>query len=196
MKSLCMAICTITLAASQLTAQRGGVRPGVGITRPGGGGLGRADFSDHRFLGGRRGGFGAGFGGGFGAGLGYGFPAFYGDYGSGDGFGFGGDYQSQPNIFVVMPAPQLPPEPPPPPPPPPALVVREYHWPASDSAPAPFSIVLNNGTVEYATMAWVEGDRIHFHSPEGGGRQVPLSSVSRSLTQAANARKGLTLPLP
>jgi hypothetical protein len=54
----------------------------------------------------------------------------------------------------------------------------------------------NDGVEHQATSVWVERDRIHFTSPEDGARQLPLSSVSRSLTQAANARKNLNLRLP
>jgi hypothetical protein len=182
MKSLLIAVCTMGFVASQLSAQRAGSHLGGGTRRAAGSVQGRTNFGDGRFFGAGHGNFGGGFP--------WIYPAFYGDP------DFGGDSQPQPNIFIVMPEPQAPPEPPPPPPPPPIPVVREYHWPASEVAPAPFSIVLNNGTVHYATMVWVENGRIHFNAPEGGARQVPLSSVSKTLTHAANAQKGLTLPLP
>jgi len=91
------------------------------------------------------------------------------------------------------------PEPPPPPPPPITPVLHEYTWPEqpnTPATPATFSIVTTSGTVYLATMVWVEGEDLHFNSVDGGARQIPLSAVSRSLTQTANARKNLNLPLP
>jgi hypothetical protein len=86
------------------------------------------------------------------------------------------------------------------PPPPPSRRVtpalHEYNWPGQENASTTFSIVTTGGTVYLATMVWVEGENIHFNSVDGGVRQIPLSAVSRSLTQTANARKNLTLPLP
>jgi hypothetical protein len=60
---------------------------------------------------------------------------------------------------------------------------------------ATFSIVATNGTVYLATMVWVEGGNVHFNSVDGGVGQIPLSSVSRSLTETANAQKNLNLRL-
>jgi hypothetical protein len=88
------------------------------------------------------------------------------------------------------------PEPPPPPPPPVTPVLHVYNWPEQVNTSATFSIVTTNGTVYLATMVWVEGGNVHFNSVDGGVRQMPLSSVSRSLTQTANAQKNLNLPLP
>ena len=92
------------------------------------------------------------------------------------------------------------PEPPPPPTPPPTPVLREYHWP-DEGTPSPtpspaFSLVTTSGTIYCATMVWVEGDTVHFNSEDGSVRQVPLSSISKSLTESANAQKHLTLRLP
>jgi hypothetical protein len=87
-------------------------------------------------------------------------------------------------------------EPPAPPPPPPVPVVREYHWTPQVEPPAPFSIVTTGGTEYLATLVWVEGSEIHFNSVDGGVQRIPRASVSRQLTQAANARKKLNLPLP
>ena len=80
--------------------------------------------------------------------------------------------------------------------PPAAPVVHEYHWPEQADTSATFSIVTNSGAEYLATMVWVEGDNLHFNSVDGGTRQIPLTSVSRSLTQTANARKELKLRLP
>lgn len=88
------------------------------------------------------------------------------------------------------------PEPLPPPPPPVTPVLREYHWPEQVNKSATFSIVTTSGTVYLATMVWVEGGNVHFNLEDGGVRQIPLSSVSRSLTQTANAQKNLNLRLP
>ena len=83
-----------------------------------------------------------------------------------------------------------------PPPPPATPVVHEYHWPGEANPAATFSIMTTNGTVYLATMVWVEGDNVHFNSVDGGVLVIPLSSISRSLTQTANAQKNLNLPLP
>ena len=88
------------------------------------------------------------------------------------------------------------PEPPPPPPTPVKPVMHEYNWPKEGNTPAPFSIVTTSGAVYLATMVWVQDGDVHFNSVDGDVRQLPLSSVSRSLTQSANAKKGLNLPLP
>ena len=88
------------------------------------------------------------------------------------------------------------PEPPPPPPPPVTPVLHEYHWPEQVSTSATFSIVTTSGTVYLATMVWVEGGNVRFNSVDGGVGHIPLSSVSRSLTETANARKSLNLRLP
>src|SRR5262249_36297043 len=86
-------------------------------------------------------------------------------------------------------------EPPPPPAPPPAPVVRQYNWQEEVNPSAAFSVVTTSGTVYLATMVWVEGGNVHFNSVDGGVHQIPLSSVSRSLTQTANAQKNLNLRL-
>ena len=84
----------------------------------------------------------------------------------------------------------------PPPPPPVTSVLYEYNWPEQVNTSATFSIVTTSGTVYLATMVWVEGGSVHFNSVDGGVRQIPLSSVSRSLTETANAQKHLNLRLP
>ena len=88
------------------------------------------------------------------------------------------------------------PEPPPPPPPPATPVLSEYKWPEQVNTSATFSIVTTSGAVYLATMVWMEGGNVHFNSVDGGVRQIPLSSVSRSLTETANAQKKLNLRLP
>jgi hypothetical protein len=87
------------------------------------------------------------------------------------------------------------PQPPPPPPPPVTPVLHEYNWPEEVNTSATFSIVTTSGTVYLATMVWVEGGNVHFNSVDGGVRQIPLSSVSTSLTETANAQKNLNLHL-
>ena len=88
------------------------------------------------------------------------------------------------------------PEPPPPPPPPVTPVVHEYDWPKEVNTSATFSIVTNSGTVYLAKMVWVQEGNVHFNSVDGDVRQIPLSSISRALTQTANAQKNLNLRLP
>jgi len=80
--------------------------------------------------------------------------------------------------------------------PPPAPVVREYDWPEQVDTSSAFSIVTTGGTEYLATMVWVEGGNLHLNSVDGGVLQIPLASVSRSLTKAANAQKELNLQLP
>ena len=87
------------------------------------------------------------------------------------------------------------PEPPPPPPPPVTPVLHEYNWPEQVTTSATFSIVATSGTVYLATMVWVEGGNVRSNSVDGGVGHIPLSSVSRSLTEAANGQKNLNLRL-
>ena len=87
------------------------------------------------------------------------------------------------------------PVPPLPPPPPVTPVLHEYSWPEQMNTSATFSIVTTSGTVYLATMVWLEGGNVHFNSVDGGVGQIPLSSVSRSLTETANAQKNLNLRL-
>jgi hypothetical protein len=87
-------------------------------------------------------------------------------------------------------------EPPPLPPPPVTPVLHEYSWSDQINTSATFSIVTTGGSVYLATMVWVEGGNVHFNSVDGDVRQIPLSSVSRSLTETANAQKKLNLRLP
>jgi len=216
--SLVAAISIIGLLGSELYAQRGGAAP-VGGARPGGGfnvgGWNRPGGGFNPVWNGpgnsihpgafRRNTFGRGnfFGSPF---LSQGFPsagvlpwtypAFGGEFGYlGDFFNA---YQQQPSYAVVAPTAQERPAPPPPPPPPApaAPVISQYHWPESSSPPLPFSIVGSDGVEHLATSVWVQGDRVYFTAPEGGARQLVLSAVSRRLTEAANARKNLKLPLP
>jgi hypothetical protein len=74
--------------------------------------------------------------------------------------------------------------------------VHEYSWPKEVNTSATFSIVSTSGTVYLATMVWVQEGNVNFNSVDGDVRQLPLSSVSRSLTQTANAQKNLNLRLP
>ncbi len=88
------------------------------------------------------------------------------------------------------------PELPPPPTPPPTPVLHEYDWPDEENPSPAFSLVTTSGTVYRATMVWVEGGDVHFNSDDGSVHQIPLSSISRSLTGTANAQKHLALRLP
>ena len=88
------------------------------------------------------------------------------------------------------------PEPSPPPPPPVTPVLHEYSWPKDVNTSATFSIVTTSGTVYLATMVWVQECNLHFNSVDGDVREIPLSSISKSLTQTANAQKNLILRLP
>ncbi len=81
-------------------------------------------------------------------------------------------------------------------PPPATSVTHEYSWPEQSNTSATFSIVTTNGTEYLASMIWVEDDTVHFSCVDGTNRQLPLASISRPLTQAANAQKNLSLSLP
>jgi hypothetical protein len=186
MSKLLTVVSVAGLLASQLPAQRAGGRVFGGVGSPVGPGSWGAGFAGRPAF---------GFGSRSFVGISpWVLPAFADDYRFPDGFQQ--DYAPQPNIIVVAPAQQPAPEPPPPPPTPAVPVVREYHWPETPDPHALFSIVASDGTVYEAAMVWVQGDIVHFRLPEGGSRQLPLSSVSRSLTQTANARKNLNLRLP
>ena len=89
-----------------------------------------------------------------------------------------------------------PPEAPPPPTPPATPVLNEYHWAEEGNPSAAFTLVTTSGTIYRATMIWVEGGDVHFNLEDGSARQIPLSSVSRPLTESANAQKHLSLRLP
>ena len=193
MKILTVAvIVTSSLSLQNAIAQRGG-HGGAGMARPGrpifAGGRASNPFRFNR----SRFGFGAG---GFGWGLpgfGWGFPDYFGDYAP-PANGWGAD--DGPGNIVLMPVPVAV-EPPPPPPPPARPVMHEYHWPQSANMPfQPFSIVTKDGKVYAATMVWTQGDTIHFNVWNGGVDVMPLASISRELTEAANDKKNLHLPLP
>ena len=187
MKRLCIALCTISLVTSHLSAQRGGIHVGRGNAAPSRPVFGRTNFGTRNFGSGRFGGFGSVFPWVYPGGL------YYDDYYGPDGLWA----RTLDQYFAQQPLqPEPPLELPAPPPPPPTPVVREYHWPEETRPPAAFSIVTSAGTEYLATMVWVEGDTIRFNSVDGGVRQIPRSSVSRSLTRAANAQKHLNLPLP
>jgi len=119
---------------------------------------------------------------------------------AGGGYGYTGnyndEYQSVPNILVMVPVQQdhLVPGPPPPPARP---ELHEYDWPKSGTDPAAlFSIWLKDGGVHFATVFWVQGDTVRFTTTDGAGKQLPLASVARERTRLANAEKNLTLWLP
>jgi len=98
--------------------------------------------------------------------------------------------RSQPNFAIALPGSPATPTPPATP------VLREYHWQEGVETSPTFTIVTTNGTEYLATMVWVEGENLCFNSADGGTHQIPLTSVSRPLTQIANSRKNLSLPLP
>jgi hypothetical protein len=197
MNRVCIAVVTACLVSSHLSAQSGNVRGGGRITGRSRQVGARGNFSRSNFGGSPFQNFG-------GVGL---YPPYYDYYDSYypdfDLYRLSDFYNFWTSINRRD-APQQPmyadrsPEPPPPPPPPPspAPVVRQYNWPEQISPPTPFSIVTTSGTVYLATMVWVEGGNVLFNSVDGGVLRIPLSSVSRSLTQTANAQKNLNLRLP
>ena len=117
---------------------------------------------------------------------------WYSDYWPYEGGGYG--YQS--NTVVLVPVPQVN-EPPAPPPPPVSSALHEYSWPASggDSGSA-FVIASKDGTVQRAIIVWIQDDRLCLITPDGVGRQLPLSDIDRQTTGRLNAELKLTLTLP
>ena len=85
-----------------------------------------------------------------------------------------GSVRPQPSSTKPEPAPSRPA----PPPPPVTPVIHEYTWPKEENPSATFSIVTTSGTAYLATLVWVQDGSVHFSSPEGDVRQLPLSSVS------------------
>lgn len=84
-----------------------------------------------------------------------------------------------------------------PPPPPARLEVHEYKWPdSSGDTAAAFVLVLKDGSVRPASAVWIQGDTLHYVTPEGAGGRLGLHSVNREGTRLANAAKHLTLWLP
>jgi hypothetical protein len=213
---LVVAISIIGAFSTSLSAQRGGARGGgVGVGGIGIGGGRSGFFGQNNFVAPFRGSFGppglrnftnlTNFANGNfnNNGAFWGYPGWYG--GLGLGFGDYGSYSSYaPTAAMITQPPAAAPVAATAPPtftlpaPPPQPVVQVYHWPEPPASEndAVFSIVTNDGVVHQATLAWVQGDRLHFNLPDGGTSQLPLASISRKATKAANAEKHLTLPLP
>jgi hypothetical protein len=83
-----------------------------------------------------------------------------------------------------------------PPPPPAKPVIHEYTWPEPANTSATFSIVTTSGAEYLASMVWVEDGVVHFNCVDGTIRRISMASISRPLTEAANAQKNLNLRLP
>ncbi len=139
----------------------------------------------------------------FGAGY-FGYPFLWGDSGYDDGY-YSQPYSASPSVVVVMPNAQ--PAPPAPPPAPARAEVREYSQPSQPQAGAAqaaaqpqgtgtFTIVGKDGRTREAIAVWVANGAVNYVSPDGEGVTLPLASVDRHATAAANARNGLTLRLP
>jgi hypothetical protein len=133
---------------------------------------------------------GRGFGG-FGAG----WPYLWGGYDYGDG-GYE-EAQTQPSVVLVMPDSQAEARPALQPPPPVRPEIHEYQHPEQEpQAAGAFTIVGTDGRGYPAAAVWVQGNTLHFVTPDGEGRTLPLASVNREATRAANARDGLSLRIP
>jgi hypothetical protein len=119
-------------------------------------------------------------------------PFFWGSY-----YPYAEPYQPPPGVVVVVPEAQAAPAPPPSPPQPVRPEIHEYQHPEQAGREnATFEIVGRDGAVTHAIAVWVEGEAVHFITPDGGGGALPLASVDRPATQNVNAQKGLTLRLP
>ena len=126
---------------------------------------------------------------GYGSGaVGWGYSAAFDGYGDS---GYSGQYQIP---ILVMPEPQsyIPP-----PPPPAQPELHNYSWPAVGSDPdALFSIISKDRIVRPAVAVWVQGDTVHYITPEDHDGRLALDSVDREATRSANAAKHLVLALP
>ena len=84
-----------------------------------------------------------------------------------------------------------------PPPQPVRSEIHEYKWPNTDDHNgATFALLLKDGSVRSAIAVWVQGNTIHYVTPDGDGRRLGLYSLNRPGTRLANAAKHLTLWLP
>jgi hypothetical protein len=111
-----------------------------------------------------------------------GYPILFGGYGGygglypGFGFGFGFfDYFDYFNWF----GPGLP----------------SSNYAVQPNAPAVMFLYLNDRSAIEATDYWVEGDVLHYISPDGRERQIRVSDVDLQRTTDANARLGFRFTL-
>ena len=191
MNKTTIAIAVVCLGASQLMAQRGGARGGNQSASGSHPVAARTNFGV-RNLGVRQHAYNHPYS----ESPYYGSDLYDDTYSGLDGYGPRGFYTSSNGVDESdPPQPSYMNQPPEPPPPPVTPVLHEYSWPKEVNTPAPFSIVTTDGTEYLANMVWVQEGEVHFNPVEGDTAQLPLSSVSRSLTQAANARKNLDLHL-
>jgi hypothetical protein len=120
--------------------------------------------------------------------LGWGYSAAFDDYGDA---GYSGQYQI-PIMILPEPASYSPP-----PPPPARPELQSYTWPESGSDPAAvFAIISKDGIVRPAVAVWVQGDVVHYITPEDHDGRLALDSVDREATRSTNAAKHLVLALP
>lgn len=183
----------------------------------GGGFIGGGRFGSFGFRGGFRNfnnrfGFGFGFGRGFGFNNGFfgGWP-FLGGIGFWPGYGFGDSsyfpgydyyppdygytaYQPSPNVTVVYP-PQAPPlsaeraRP----------MTREYDQYGQEVRPAGsplYLIAFTDHTIRAATAYRVEGNTLHYTTPEKEEKEVPLNTVDRALSTQLNRERQVPFQLP
>jgi hypothetical protein len=104
-------------------------------------------------------------------------------------------------IFVLPPAPVMPPAPAPLPPAPAPVrsVIREYNWETSAREVASaksYLLVLTDSTVRAAIAVWQQDGSLHFLAPDRTSGAVRLDAIDREATRRLNAERGLTLPLP
>ncbi len=119
---------------------------------------------------------------------------WYGGYG-----GYYGGVQPSQNVVVVQTPPPAPAEvyKPEPPPPPLKPDVRDYRWEEGVATTvSEFVVALRDGTEEAAEAVWVQGGMLHYATPRGTDRAVPLRLVDRERTESLNRQRGLRLRLP
>ena len=80
-------------------------------------------------------------------------------------------------------------------------VVHEYNPPAG-AAPLPaeeqpaFAIVLNGGSMQFATAVSVQDNVLSYVNPDGEHRRLSLETVDRQATRRVNQERKLDLRLP
>jgi hypothetical protein len=84
-------------------------------------------------------------------------------------------------------------------PPPPAPVIKEYNGPpsqAQSNEPPLYLLAFSDGVIRAVLAYWVDGTTLHYVSMEHEQKQVPLSTVDRTLSERLNRERNVTFQLP
>ncbi|MEK7409097.1 MAG: hypothetical protein AAB225_28885 [Acidobacteriota bacterium] len=115
-------------------------------------------------------------------------------------------YQQPPNVTIIMP-PQPQAQPVPPvtinqsfAPEPVRSSIQTYQAPAPPPVPEPegviFLIALKDSSVYSAVAYWLEGDTLHYITPQGKHNQVSLDLVDRAVSEKLNQGRKVEFRLP